>query len=232
MIEVKQLKFKFDAVFAEDISFQVEKGEIYFILCKEEAFRSHFFELMRGYRKPFTGDIIIGGRSVTDRQNHSNVAFINMIDEVSDFETDVSMGQFVDYVCSMVKIDKLKVFEHLIRLNVDESCLKHRIKEERSDIFKMVYLSILLGMDTDYIVFNNFVNVEDKIVQVEFNKTMLRKRDEGKAILYLTSDIFYAFQVADKVSFIKSGYMAPAAPLISADFRDMDVMKLYKQYMI
>ena len=47
MIEVKQLKFKFDAVFAEDISFRVEKGEIYFILCKEEVFRRHLFELMR-----------------------------------------------------------------------------------------------------------------------------------------------------------------------------------------
>lgn len=232
MIEVKDLKFKFEKVFAEDISFEVEKGDIYFLLCKEEAFRIHFFELLRGYRKQYTGEIFINGNSIRERQIESQVAFINIVEEVSDYDVDVTMGQFMDYVCSMGKIDKLKVLEHLIRLNVDESCLKRRIREEKPDIFKMVYLSILLGKGTNNFVFNNFVNVEDKIYQVEFNKTLIRKRDEGSAILYLTSDIFYAFQVADKISFVKNGYLTPAAPLISTDFKDMDVMKLYKQYMI
>ena len=231
MIKVKDLKFKFGENFAENISFDVDFGEIYFIIFKEDPLRRHFFEIMRGFCSQFDGDIFIDGKSIFDSHSHLDAVFINRLEEVHEFDTDATMEQFIDYCCASGKIDKLAVFEHLIRLHINEDRLKKRIKDERPDIFRMVYLSVLLGMNTQNIVFNNFINVDDKVLQIEFNKTLIRKRNEGKSILYLTGDLFYAFHVADKISFVKNGYLAPTSPIVAADFKEMDVMKLYKQYM-
>lgn len=57
------------------------------------------------------------------------------------------------------------------------------------------------------------------------------KAKEGKAILYLTQDLFYAYQLADRALFIKNGYLMPENPIHYDDLKEMDIMKLYNLYL-
>ena len=64
---------------------------------------------------------------------------------------------------------------------------------------------------------------------MKFNKLLLQKKAQGRAILYLGSDIFYASEIADRVGFIKNGRLLFEAD--AADLKEMDIKDLYLKFL-
>ena len=119
----------------------------------------------------------------------------------------------------------------LLLFNCFEEDLRIKVRHADPARIRMVYLSLLLARDNTNIVVNDFIRGEERDLELKFNHVLLELKKQGKAILYLTGDIFYAYRIADRVSFIKNGYLVPDGPILAKDFKELDAMAVYKKYL-
>jgi ABC-type Na+ transport system ATPase subunit NatA len=120
----------------------------------------------------------------------------------------------------------------LLLFNIFETDLKQRVRNASPTMIKALYLSLLLAKNTKNIVIHDFIRGEEKEFELTFNRVLLQLKEEGKAILYITDDVFYAYRIADRVSFIKNGYLLPSEPIESKDLKELDTMEVYKHYLL
>lgn len=230
MIEIKNLSFNEEDGFSNSIDLSVNNGEIYFLLCKNEKCLLILFEMIRGLKKIKKGKIFLDSVNITDEKKIS-ASCVNRIMDIADFDTEITLLDFINFMSNCQKAFKNKVLETLLNFNLYGKKLKKKIKNVYPEDFKATYLAISLANDYQNIVIYDFVRGEEKAFELNFNRLLREKVKEGKAIFYLTQDLFYACQIADRVIFMKNGYLMPENPIPYEDLKEMDVMKLYNQYL-
>ena len=118
-----------------------------------------------------------------------------------------------------------------MKFDLFERDLRRKIKHVDPFDFKAVYLALSIANDHRNIVIYDFIDEGEKEFESRFNKLLMDIKAQGRAILYLTGNIFYAYRIADRVSFIKDGFLMPSDPIVSDDLKEMDMMTLYKKYL-
>lgn len=233
MIEIKNLSFSENGNFCNNLDFTVENGEVFFLLCKHGKCINTLFRMIGGLHKVETGHIFLDGIDAAESKKSKIIpaAAVDRLDRISDFETEISPMDYIHLMTHRTPAARQKVLESLLFFNLFEKNLKNKIKYTDASIFKAVYLAVLLANDYRNIIFFDFLRGEGKDFEINFNRLLREKVKEEKAILYLTQDLFYAYQVADRVNFIKNGYLMPDSPIAYEDLKEMDVMKLYQQYL-
>ena len=230
MIKIEDLGYGKNGSLFSDLNIVVENGEIYCLVCKQEQCLETLFEILKGFRNIYKGKIFIDSNDVTESKKRE-ISLIDHIKNINNFETDVYLSSFIDFMCGKDKKCKNKVLEILFQFNLFEKDLDIKIKNSNPVDFKAVYLAISLMNDENNIVINDFIKNEDKEFELKFNILLEEMKQDKKAILYLTENIFYACNIADRVSFIKNGSLMPAEPIISEHLKEMDMMTLYRKYL-
>ncbi|MCP5053267.1 MAG: hypothetical protein GY940_39240 [bacterium] len=159
------------------------------------------------------------------------VTIINRIENPGDFEPDLKLKDILNFHCNIGGMSKKRVLEILLLFNLFADDLKKKVRHCDPVDFKAFYLSLLLAKGHNNIVINDFIRGEERAFELKFNRVLEQMKKEGKAILYLTGDVFYAYRIADRVSFLKNGYLVPAEPILSKDFGELDAMDVYKKYL-
>jgi len=231
MFEIKNLTFESKETVLNHINLGVKDGEIYLLMCKSERCTATLTNIMAGFQTVKEGELRVDSQLVTDKRNKPLV-IINRMEEPMDFEPDLKLKDIVDFHCSVGGLKRKRILEMLLLFNLFEEDLKKKVRHANPVDIKLLYLSILLAIDYNNIVINDFIRGEEKEFELKFNRVLLQMKREGKAILYLTGDIFYAYRIADKVSFLKNGYLVPAEPIESKDLKELDAMAVYKKYLI
>lgn len=230
MIKIEHLEYGKNGSLLNDLNMGIENGEIYCLICKQEQCLETLFEILEGFRKINKGKIFVDSNDVTESEK-KYISSVNHIEDIGDFEIEVTLNNFIDYMCGNNINLKNRVLEILFQFNLFEKDLNIKIKNSNLIDFKAVYLAISLMNDENNIVINDFIRGEDKEFELKFNILLEEMKQKDKAILYLTGNIFYAYNIADRVSFIKNGNLVPAEPIISKHFKEMDMMALYKKYL-
>lgn len=230
MIKIEHLEYGENGSLLNDLNMRIENGEIYFLICKQEQCLETLFEILEGFRKINKGKIFVDSNDVTESEK-KNISSVNHIEDIGDFEVEVTLNNFIDYICGNNINLKNRVLEILFQFNLFEKDLNIKIKNSNLIDFKAVYLAISLMNDENNIVINDFIRGEDKEFELKFNILLEEMKQKDKAILYLTENIFYAYNIADRVSFIKNGNLMPAEPIISKHLKEMDMMTLYRKYL-
>ena len=231
MIEAENLTIEGKNAVLNHISLDVKDGEIYVLMCKSERCSAAITNIMAGFQTVKEGEFRVDSRPVTRRWNRPMI-IINRLEDPMDFEPDLKLRDIVDFHCSVGKLKKKRVLEMLLLFNLFEEDLNKKVRHADAVEIKMLYISLLLSKDCNNIVINDFIRGEEKEFELKFNRVLLQMKKEGKAILYLTGDIFYAYRIADKVSFLKNGYLVPAEPILSKDLKELDAMEVYKKYLV
>ncbi len=229
MIEVKNLIFSEIDGFSNGIDLTVKNGEVYFLLCKNEKYLFTLFEFLRGF-KALEPNIIFADSLDISCLKQIPISWINRVEDIKDFDSEPTLLDTINFMSNNNKTMKKKILELLLTFNLFENNLKTKVKYTPAETFQAVYLAISLAADYQNIVIYDFIRGAGKEFEIQFNKLIKEKLEEGKAILYLTTDLFYAVQVADRVSFIKNGYLMPENPILYEDLKEMDMVKLYNQY--
>lgn len=231
MIEARNLTCETRDAVLNHVNFSVKDGEIYLLMCKKERCTSAFTDLMAGFQTIKEGEFRVDSRDETAARNKPLI-IINRFEDPMDFEPDLRLKDIVDFHCKVGGVKKKRILEILLLFNRFEEDLKKRVRHSDLVDIKLLYLSTLLAKDCNNIVINDFIRGEEREFGLKFNRVLLQMKEEGKAILYLTGDIFYAYRIADKVSFLKNGYVVPAEPIVSKDLKELDAMAVYKKYLV
>ncbi len=223
MIDIRGLALARDGARLEPMSLQVRGGELVFLLERQGL--GPLYAALSGRRPADGGEALFsGGQSAAPP-----AVFIDRVEAVADYETEASLGDWIEFLCTAGGIDRAGVFKTLLVCNIHERQLKKRARDLAAEVFQQVCLALCLAGGAPNLVIHDFIRGAGKGFEMKFNKLMLGQKALGRAILYLGSDIFYASQVADRVGFVKDGRLLFEAD--AADLQEMDLKGLYLQFL-
>ncbi|HDP95414.1 MAG TPA: hypothetical protein ENN40_08665 [Candidatus Aminicenantes bacterium] len=210
-----------------DLNLAVADGEIFCLLCKQGVLRKRLFSVLRGFSLPDHGEVVFPGNATEIKAGTVALEPVN----AADFDAEATLNAHLSFLCRAAKLSREAVYEILIKLNVGEEQLDRRLRDADEEAFRKLVLAIIMAIPAPNLICNDLIHGEKKAFELEFNKLLMQRRQNGHAILYLTDDIFYALQIADRVSFIKKGRLLPREPIPAMDLEEMDLMRLYNKYL-
>ncbi len=231
MIETKGLTVQKADILLHAVDLTVNNGEIYLLMCQRERCATAISDIFAGFMPFQDGHIFMDTQPLTPL-NGARAVFINRLENQTDFEPDMRLKDILDFYNCRGDVSRKRALEILLLFNLFDEDLNKKIRHCDPMDFKAFYLSLLLAKDWTNIIINDYIRGEERAFELKFNRVLIQMKNEGKAILYLTGDIFYAYRIADRVSFLKNGYLVPAEPIISRDFEELDPMEVYKKYLI
>lgn len=123
MIEVKNVTKKYGKVVAVDnISFQIEDGEIIGLLGPNGAGKSTTMNMITGFIEPTEGTIIVDGYDMSKRPKKAKRE-IGYMPEGVPLYTDMTVKEFVTYMAEIKKIDR-KVRKEKVQKIIVQTGLK------------------------------------------------------------------------------------------------------------
>lgn len=203
----------------------VKGGEVYSLLSRDVSVFDSFFDKLRGFSQRKDND------NIPAISWEGEVAFVENFSRLRDFDGEVTLIDFIEY-CSEGKQESMdKVFEQLLWFEVFVDNLKKKIKRCETWELKAVIAAISVSGNEENIIINDMARGNGNLFEFRFTKLLEKLKSEGKAILYLTEDIFYAMHISDKLSFFKNSILMPKEPILSKHIKEMDMMTLYSRYL-
>ena len=106
MIEVKHLSKRYGNNMAvDDLSFSVEKGQIYGFLGPNGAGKSTTMNIMTGYIAPTSGSISINGHDILEEPEEARKC-IGYLPEIPPVYADMTVAEYLEFAAGLKKLPK------------------------------------------------------------------------------------------------------------------------------
>ncbi len=116
MIEIANLTKRYgDKVAVDNISFTVKKGEILGFLGPNGAGKSTTMNILTGYLSSTNGSVKIDGHDILD-DPVSAKAHIGYLPEQPPLYLDMTVTEYLDFVCDLKKVDKAEKEGHIAEI--------------------------------------------------------------------------------------------------------------------
>ena len=208
MIEIKNVTKKYgDKIALNDISFNVEDGEIFAFIGHNGAGKTTLIKSMVGIHDFDLGDIIINGKSIknNDIDCKKEIAFVPDNPELYE---NMKAIRFINFICDMYEIDNdirltnikkyAKIFEMEDYLNDEIGSFSHGMKQKIALIAALAHNPNVLIMDEP------FVGLDPKAI-FDMKKIMNEMVKDGKIVFFSTHILDVAEKLCSKVAIIKNG---------------------------
>jgi ABC-2 type transport system ATP-binding protein len=208
MVEIKNLVKSYgDKVAVNDISFNVEDGEIFAFIGHNGAGKTTTIKSIVGINDFDSGEILINGKSIKEKpidckkemayvpdnpdlyENMKGIDFINFIADMYEVPEDIRKENTLKYA---------KMFNFEENLNDLISSYSHGMKQKIALISALVHNPSILIMDEP------FVGLDPKAV-FDMKSVMKEMCKEGKTIFFSTHILDVAEKLCDRVAIIKEG---------------------------
>lgn len=116
----------------------------------------------------------------------------------------------------------------LARVGLEQSAFRRRVKGFSKGMRQRLGIAIAIIKDAEVILLDEPTSGLDPKGGAEFLRLLDDLRDEGKAILMTTHDIFRAREIADRVGIMNQGRLIRIIP--RDELEKEDLTKLYIEY--
>lgn len=208
MIEIKNVTKKYgDNVALNNISFNVNDGEIFAFIGHNGAGKTTLIKAIVGIHEFEDGDILINGKSIKKEPIacKKNMAFVPDNPELYE---QMKAIDFINFICDMYEVPKnireenikkyAKLFEIENNLNDTIELFSHGMKQKIAIISALAHNPKVLIMDEP------FVGLDPKAV-FEVKEIMNKMIKEGKIIFFSTHILDVAEKLCSRVAIIKKG---------------------------
>ena len=208
MIEIKNLVKSYgDKLAVNDISFNVNDGEIFAFIGHNGAGKTTTIKSIVGINDFDRGEILINGKSIKEKpieckkeiayvpdnpdlyENMKGIDFVNFIADMYEVSEEVRKENTIKYA---------KMFDFEDKLNDVISSYSHGMKQKIALISALVHNPKILIMDEP------FVGLDPKAV-FDMKSIMKEMCKEGKTIFFSTHILDVAEKLCDRVGIIKDG---------------------------
>jgi ABC-2 type transport system ATP-binding protein len=232
MLEAKGLTKRYeDGVLALDhISFGVQKGEVYAMLGGNGAGKTTAINLFLNFIEPTEGEALIDGIA-THREPLRAKEKIAFVSENVMLYPNFTAMQNLDYFTRLSgrpAPSRGAYREVLLRVGLEEEAHGKRLKGFSKGMRQKCGIAIAIMKDAPAILLDEPTSGLDPQAGFEFMGLLKSLRDEGKAILMSTHDIFRAKEAADVIGIMNRGHLVMQRP--SRELAGLDMEKLYMQH--
>jgi ABC-2 type transport system ATP-binding protein len=232
MLEAINLTKRYeDGVLALDhVSFAVHPGQLYAMLGGNGAGKTTTINLFLNFIEPTEGEARINGISThkDPLQAKSNIAYVS---ENVMLYMNFTALQNLDYFSKLGGKNKYTGDDYrrvLLRVGLQEEAHRKKLRSFSKGMRQKSGIAIAILKDAPVILLDEPTSGLDPKAGFEFMKLLQSLRDEGKAILMSTHDIFRAKESSDVVGIMNHGKLVMQKT--AAELAGQDLERLYLQY--
>jgi len=218
-------------VAVDKMNLKVENGEIFCLLGANGAGKTTAINLFLNFISPTEGTALIDETDVTKEPLKSK-NFVAYVSENVMLYGNFTARQNLDYFTKLAgkkNVSKTEYYDVLKRVGLQEEAFEMKVKNFSKGMRQKTGIAIAILKDAPNIILDEPTSGLDPKAGAEFLTLLEQLRDEGKAILMSTHDIFRAKTVADKIGIMKEGKIALVKT--KDELIKEDLNKLYIEYM-
>ena len=233
MLEADQLSKRYEDghLALDNLNITVEAGQVYAMLGGNGAGKTTAINLFLNFIEPTSGEARVDG-IVTHKEPllakqkiayvSENVMLYPNFTAMQNLDFFVKLGGKTEYT----KEDYRRV---LLRVGLQEEAHNRRLKGFSKGMRQKSGIAIAILKDAQAILLDEPTSGLDPKAAFEFTNLLASLREEGKAILMSTHDIFRAKEIADIVGIMNQGKLVMQRT--QAEIAGEDLEKLYVEYM-
>ena len=208
MIEIKNVTKKYGRTVAlDDISFNVDSGEIFAFIGHNGAGKTTLLKAITGIHDFEAGDILINSKSIKKEPVECKKMMAFVPDNPELYE-NMKAIDYINFICDMYEVDLknreeniqkyAKIFEMENHLTETIDSFSHGMKQK-------VALISALSHNPDVLILDEpFVGLDPKAV-FDIKGIMNEMAKDGKTILFSTHILDVAEKLCSRVGIIKQG---------------------------
>jgi ABC-2 type transport system ATP-binding protein len=221
-----------DGVLALDhINLEVRGGEVYCLLGANGAGKTTTINLFLNFIPPTTGTCYIRGIDVT-RDPLEAKKYVAFVSENVMLYGNFTARQNLDFFAKLggkLDLTKEDYYRVMRRVSLQEKAFEQRLKTFSKGMRQKLGISIAIIKDAPAILLDEPTAGLDPKAAEEFQEILAELKNEGKAILMSTHDIFRAKEIGDRVGIMKEGRLVMERT--RKDLQYEDLVKIYIDYM-
>lgn len=210
-----------------DLNLQVKKGETYVLLSSGENVNNHMMNIFMGLEQDFTGKVTVNSRDISSTQFEwrKDVA---CLDISRDWPPVIKMKNLMSFLKRITDISEDQFEEFKLKINLD------RINHKRvGDLTEAERRRILFAAarlkECDNIIFYDFTKGMSIDFILEFKEHLRQLKEKGCSILYISSDVFFAPEIGNRIGFMKKGKLL--LELKGVKVKRMNLKELYFRFL-
>lgn len=215
----------------DNISFKVYPGQVYAMLGGNGAGKTTTINIFLNFIDPTEGEARIDG-VVTHKEPLKAKERVAYVSENVMLYPNFTALQNLDFFARLggkTHYTKEDYREVLLRVGLQEEAHNRRLKGFSKGMRQKCGIAIAILKDAPAILLDEPTSGLDPKAGLEFTRLLLSLKEEGKAILMSTHDIFRAKDIADTVGIMNRGHLVMQRT--HAEIADEDLETLYVQYM-
>ena len=203
VLEIKKLKKYYGkSRGVENVSFTLNKGDIYGFIGPNGAGKSTTIRTIMGLINKTSGNIYINGKEL-DKNDIETKKIIGYLPSEINLYDDMTVKQILDYHESFYKKDTSKRRKELVKLlRLDE---KKKIEDLSLGNQKKVGIVLALMHEPEILILDEATSGLDPIMQNIFYELILEEKKKGTTILYSSHILSEVSKICDSIGFIKEG---------------------------
>ena len=221
-----------DGVLAVDhLNLDVHPGEVYCLLGANGAGKTTTVNLFLNFIPPTTGTCFIKEIDVTKDPLEAK-KYVSFVSENVMLYGNFTARQNLDFFAKLggkLELSKEDYHQVMRRVSLQERAFEQRVKNFSKGMRQKLGISIAIIKDAPAILLDEPTAGLDPKAAAEFLEILNELKDEGKAILMSTHDIFRAKEIADRVGIMKEGRLVMERTKEELQYEDL--VKIYIDYM-
>ena len=221
-----------DGLLALDhLSLEVKEGEIFCLLGANGAGKTTAINLFLNFIDPTDGTAQINGIDVTKDPLEAK-KYVSYVSENVMLYGNFTARQNLDFFAKLggkTELTKDDYYMEMRKVGLQEEAFEMKLKNFSKGMRQKLGITIAIIKDAPNILLDEPTSGLDPKAAAEFVKILKGLRDQDKAILMCTHDIFRAKAIADRVGIMKEGRLVMLRD--REEFLEEDLEKIYLDYM-
>ena len=233
MIEAIDLTKRYeDGLLALDhLNLNVKEGEIYCLLGANGAGKTTTVNLFLNFIEPTNGTAKINGIDVTKDPLEAK-KFVSYVSENVMLYGNFTARQNLDFFTKLggrTNMGRDDYYAVMRRVGLQEKAFEQRLKNFSKGMRQKLGIAIAITKNAPAILLDEPTSGLDPKAGSEFMGLLRTLKEEKKAILMSTHDIFRAKDIADRVGIMKEGHLVMSRT--SEELEHEDLQQIYLEYM-
>ena len=233
MLECENLSKRYeDNILALDnLNLHVKQGEIYAMLGANGAGKTTTINLFLNYIEPTSGEARVNGivTHLDPLQAKKNLAYVSENVMLYPNFTAVQNLDFFARLCGEKKLSEERYHDVLNRVGLEANAHFKKLRDFSKGMRQKCGIAIAIIKNAPAILLDEPTSGLDPKAAREFIDLLSVLRNEGKAILMSTHDIFRAKEIADEIGILSAGKLVMTKRRKELEGQDLE--KLYVTFM-